>query len=146
MIAHEMDFTTFSVVDFPPINRDVPRFVYIVCWVRGDEEVPFYVGQTARMWGRLDDYYWAMFSASTDFRVGEAVRKLSTKGYRIVVRYKSSPDPRGEERQIIDSLDKEGCRLLNKEPGFDWRNSDELKERSRIGEFVDLLLDNRLDR
>ena len=95
-----MNFEGFSTVEFPPINPDVPGFVYVWCWINGSEEVPFYVGQTGRLWGRLDDYYWAMFSAPTDFRVGEAIRYLSARGYRITVKYKSSAAPLEEEAKI----------------------------------------------
>ena len=81
-----MNFEGFTVVDFPPIKPNTAKFVYVLCWVGESEDVPFYVGQTTRIWGRLDDYYWAMLSAPTDFRVGEAVRYLSAKGYRVVVK------------------------------------------------------------
>jgi hypothetical protein len=134
-----MNFEGFSVVDFPPINREIPGFVYVLCWVGESEEVPFYVGQTTRIWGRLDDYYWALFSACTDFRVGEAVRYLSTKGYRVVVKYKPSADPRSEESEIINSFDR---KLLNCLPGYDYRNADESKQRLKVQEFLDTLLPN----
>jgi hypothetical protein len=136
-----MNFEGFSTVEFPPINREVPGFVYVWCWINGSEEVPFYVGQTKRVWGRLDDYYWAMFSASTDFRVGEAVRYLSTKGYRIVVKYRSSADPLKEEAEIIKSLQECDRRTLLNEPcGFDYRTADEAEERRRVQQFLGTLL------
>ena len=136
-----MNFEGFSTVEFPPINREVPGFVYVWCWINGSEEVPFYVGQTKRVWGRLDDYYWAMFSASTDFRVGEAVRYLSTKGYRIVVKYRSSADPLKEEAEIIKSLQECDRRtLLNELGGFDYRTADEAEERRRVQQFLGTLL------
>ena len=53
-----MTFEHFLAVEFPPINREVPSFVYVLFWAKREVEVPFYVGQTNRIWGRLDDYYW----------------------------------------------------------------------------------------
>jgi hypothetical protein len=138
-----MNFEGFSTVDFPPINREVPGFVYVWCWINGSEEVPFYVGQTKRVWGRLDDYYWAMFSASTDFRVGEAIRYLSTKGYRIVLKYRPSADPLREEAEILKSLDERDHRiLLNHLDGFDYRTADEAEERRRVQQFIGTLLES----
>lgn len=136
----EMNFEGFTVVDFPAANRTVPGFVYVFCWVGGSGEVPFYVGQTTRIWGRLDDYYWVMFTACTDFRVGEAVRHLNAKGHRIVVKYRSSADPRGEESEIIGSLRGRGRRLLNDLDGYDYRKADERQERLRVQEFVETRL------
>ena len=127
-------------MDFPPIKREVPGFVYIFYWLRGTEEGPFYVGQTSRIWGRLDDYYWAMFSAPTDFRVGEAVRYLATKGYRVVVKYRPSADPRGEESEIIRGLHSIPRKLLNDIREFDLQKPDESAERLRVQQFLDSLL------
>jgi hypothetical protein len=132
-----MNFEDFSVVEFPPVNPENPRFVYVLCWVGESEDVPFYVGQTTRLWGRLDDYYWAIFNACTDFRVGEAVRYLSTKGMRVVVKYRSSTDSRADESKIIDVLQKEGRRLLNDLSAFDYRSADQSQQRLRGHRFLD---------
>ncbi len=139
-----MTFDGFSSIDFPPINRDVPGFVYVLFVVSQSQEVPFYVGRTKRLWGRLDDYYWAMFSASTDFRVGEAVRYLNTKGCRVILKYKPSADPKTEELGIIKDLSKSSP-LLNSVPGFDWKKANESEERERIQDFINgvLLSPNR---
>lgn len=131
-----MNFEGFSAVDFPPINREVPGFVYIFCWIAGSEEVPFYVGQTTRIWGRLDDYYWAMFSACADFRVGEAIRYLGMRGYRVVVKYKPSTEPRVEERKLIEDLRPP----LNRLSGFNFQTANEADERLRVHQFLDTLL------
>ncbi|HEY4365147.1 MAG TPA: hypothetical protein VGN17_29565 [Bryobacteraceae bacterium] len=136
----KMNFDTFTVVNFPPIDREVPNFVYILFAVTESTQIPFYVGQTSRLWGRLDDYYWAQFSASTDFRIGEAIRHLGTKAHRVVVKYKHSEEPRREEAEIIKGLLAEGFTLLNTLRGFDYRKSDESEERSRIQRFVEKLL------
>jgi hypothetical protein len=134
-----MHFDGFSSIDFPPIRREIPEFVYVVCWISGSEEVPFYVGKTRRVWGRLDDYYWAMFSASTDFRVGEAIRHLNARGYHVVVKYKSSADSTEEESKLIKDLSVHHT-LLNALKGFDYRTADESEERRRVHEFLDALL------
>lgn len=141
-VVAKMNFEGFTVVEFPPMNREISRFVYVLCLVDSSVEVPFYVGQTTRIWGRLDDYYWAMFSASTDFRVGEAVRYLSTKGYRVAVKYKPSADSRKEEHEIIEELHRlRGANtLLNDLGGFDWKRANEFEERLNIQVFLDTLL------
>jgi hypothetical protein len=136
--SEEMNFDGFSVVDFPPANG--PGFVYVLCWVAMGEEIPFYVGQTQSIWGRLNDYYWADFQASTDFRVGEAVRYLTTQNLRVVARYKLSADRRKEERAIIDGLDAEGRRLLNNCPSFDYRTATEAVEKIKVRQFIDGLI------
>lgn len=129
----------FSVVDFLPAIG--PGFVYVLSWVSGDTEIPFYVGQTQSIWGRLNDYYWAQFPASTDFRVGEAVKHLHTKKLRIVVRYQSCADRQKEERAIIDEIHADGRGLLNDIPGYDYRTAKEDDERSRVQKCVDSLLE-----
>jgi len=89
----------FEVVDFPTLDTlsSIPGsaggFLYVLCWVRNGAQTPFYVGQTRRLRGRMEDYCLAQFQASTDFRVGESVRYLrGTKGYQIVLRYRPSLD------------------------------------------------------
>ncbi len=62
-------------MDFPP--KSGPGFVYVLFWVDDSKEIPFYVGQTQAVFGRLNDYYWADFYAPTDFNVGEAVKRFS---------------------------------------------------------------------
>jgi hypothetical protein len=132
----------FSVVDFPPAIG--PGFVYVLSWLSGDEEIPFYVGETQSIWGRLNDYYWAQFQASTDFRVGEAVKHLHLKSLRIVARYRSSEDRRKEERAIIDQIHADGRRLLNDVRGYDYRTAREDEERTRVRQCIDSLVDASL--
>ena len=135
-----MDFNGFSVVDFAPINQEVPGFVYILFLVDGSKEVPFYVGQTKRIWGRLDDYYWAMFSARTDFHVGEAVKHLNALGYRVRIKYKSTCDPLVDEGRMISQLQSESGSLMNNWKGFDFKTTNEAEGRDRVHEFLDKLL------
>lgn len=128
----------FSAVNFPP--KSGTGFIYILCWLSGDEEVPFYVGETQSIWGRLNDYYWAQFQAPTDFRVGEAVRYLSTKNIHVVARYKPSVDRSCKERAIINELRAEGRRLLNDLPVYDYRTADEEQERIGVQKQVDWII------
>jgi hypothetical protein len=63
-----MVFEGFSGVDFPPvqdaIRGSLAGVVYILCWLRGSVEIPFYVGQTNRFSGRMRDYGIANFKAT----------------------------------------------------------------------------------
>jgi len=138
-----MKFEGFQTVDFSPLNPSVPGFVYVVLWVCNGEERPFYVGQTKRIWGRLDDYYWAQFPACTDFRVGEVVKCLSSQGYRIIVKYKSCAEPLKEERALINQLAVEKWQLLNKFPAYDYHTANEDEERVALKRFVDKLIGSR---
>jgi hypothetical protein len=65
----------FKVIDFPPekdaIAKGAGGFVYVVYWINGNIEVPFYVGATNGLSKRFDNYRTGKFTASTDFRVGE---------------------------------------------------------------------------
>ena len=133
------DLRDFNAVDFPP--KSGPGFVYVLCWVSEKEEIPFYVGETQSIWGRLNDYYWAEFKASTDFRVGEAIRYLSTKNIRVVARYRPSADPRGEERARIIELRTEGRRLLNDLPAYDYRTIPEEEARINVRKQTDQIIE-----
>lgn len=135
-----MNFDDFTVIDFPPINREISRFVYVLFYLVGNLEVPFYVGQTGRIWGRLDDYYWAAFTAATDFRVGEAIRHLGAKNILIRVKYKSISDSKAEEASILNELRKEHYRLLNDMAAYDYTTAEQDQERLRVCQFVDELL------
>ena len=139
--SQEMNLDGFSVVDFPPRNDS--GFVYVLCWVAMGEEVPFYVGQTQSIWGRLNDYYWADFQASTDFRVGEAVKYLSTQNLLVVARYRLSADRQREETATIISLHAEGRRLLNDCQGFDYRTATKAEETTKVRRFIDGLIASR---
>jgi hypothetical protein len=143
-----MKFEDFSAVDFPLARGPIPLpegFVYIFCWVTDGMETPFYVGQTNRFSGRMNDYYLANFKACTDFCVGEAVRYLKdTKHYRVVVRHRPSPDPPKEEKEIIRRLLVSGVWLLNCLPRYDYRTDSEDEEREVVQRFCDMFIGSRL--
>ena len=133
-----MDFEGFTSVDFST-KSDV-GFVYVLCCLDKESEIPFYVGQTQSIWGRLDDYHWADFQASTDFRVGEAAKYLRAKNLRIVAKYKASAERRIEEGEIIDALHKEGRRLLNDCPGYHYKTAIPEAERAKVQQCVEDIL------
>ncbi len=140
-----MNFDTFNGIEFPedvnsPLPAPVGDFVYVICFVCSGAEVPFYVGETHRLKDRVLDYVRAAFAAPTDFNVGEAIKYLRGKNYRVVVRYKEGADPSKAEKAIIRRLLLEGARLLNGSPGYDYTTADEAAERYFIRGFCDVIL------
>ncbi|MGA2224712.1 MAG: hypothetical protein ABSH41_09750 [Syntrophobacteraceae bacterium] len=133
-----VDLTQFHEIEFPS-HCDI---VYVLEYIKsGDTSaIPFYVGETSRHMGRFGDYVSAKFSASTDFKVGEAVRYLRACGYKVMIKYKESNSRRADEESILKTLVQEGHRLLNSLAGYDYRNSDEERERLRIRGFIDELI------
>jgi len=127
-------FKTFHELEFRPFYR--PGYVYIFFYSDGSRAIPFYVGQTTRIWGRMDDYYWASFNAATDFKVGEAIRYLHTKRRGVTVRYRPSADSHAEEAELIAELRAAQVKLLNDEPGYNYTKADEEHERRRIQLWV----------
>jgi hypothetical protein len=59
----------FLTIEFPQ-NISV---VYIIYFINQEAYIPFYVGETGRLLGRISDYMIANFKAQTDFKVGEAI-------------------------------------------------------------------------
>jgi hypothetical protein len=97
-----------------PFKGPLAGVVYILCWLRGSVEIPFYVGQTNRFSGRIRDYGIANFKASTDFHVGGAVKYWATvRNHRITVKYKTSANRLREEKEIIRDVLGSGAWLLN---------------------------------
>lgn len=147
MNAVESLLADFHAVDFPPKEGDLPGrgegHVYVLCWSASGGDVPFYVGQTDRLRERMSDYQNAQFAASTDFRVGEAIRYLrDQRSLRIVVRYKKSKDPGKDEYTLIRDLQLFGLRLLNSLPSYDYVKADE-EERRTAQRFCEMLLANQ---
>ncbi len=141
-------FDDFAVVEFPP-KDDAPsalprgNCVYVFFWASGGAQRPFYVGQTNRLADRMDDYGDPSFYATTDFKVGEAVRYFREKKYlRIFVRYRPSQDPRSDEKELIRELRLEGFRLLNDFGGYDYKTADKRGVTADLRRFCDVLLDS----
>jgi hypothetical protein len=130
---------SFEVIPFP----EQPNIVYVVAFRRGSDYVPFYVGQSTRNIGRIGDYVSAQFSCSTDFRVGRTVRLLKERGCEIVVAYKPSSNPRGEERELKTKFKDLGFLQLDELDGYDYRHSTEDQELERLRQFVNRLATGR---
>lgn len=135
-----VDFSSFREMQFPR-HGDI---IYVLLYAReGESEpVPFYVGQSSQHVGRFGYYVSANFSACTDFKVGEAVRYLRSKGHDVIIRYRESHDRRGEERMVMNSL-RSNSPLLNDLDGYDYRYANEELERLKIHAFIDHLLANQ---
>lgn len=145
-----MTIEDFSVADFPPgpgiLPADSTGFVYIFCWVNGKTEIPFYVGQTYRLLGRMNDYRLANFAACTDFCVGEGIKYLRSKNFQIRVRYNPSSDPLRQEKTIIRRLLICGVWLINCLPRYDYRIDSKNEERIVIQRFCDMFIEKAKDR
>jgi hypothetical protein len=110
----DFDYTAFNEFEFIPRRPDHVGEVYILIFKLGDTEVPFYVGQTTRFHGRMDDYFWADFQAATDFKVGVAIQYLcQTLTGSVLVRHKLVPDLPAAEKEIIKDFTALGMPLSN---------------------------------
>ena len=132
---HEEKFTT---VRFPE-DEDI---VYVLRFKRpGDADmIPFYVGQSGRGTRRIGDYVSAQFAAATDFKVGIAIRALRGAECEVFVSHQASGNRRQDERQLIERYVKQGHRLLNAEPSYNYKSAEKSVEQSRIEQFVASLL------
>jgi hypothetical protein len=139
-----MNFDVWITTELAP--RTGPGFVYVLFWMGADNrEVPFYVGQTQSAWGRFNDYYWADFRAATDFKVGEAVRYLWERNYRVIARYTPSANPSQDENDTTAKLSEEKNILLNRRLGYSYRQgTTEAQQRARVRRFIDDLLADKI--
>lgn len=137
-----MEFPAFETADFPQ-SQEIVNFVYIL----GVEDskksfAPFYVGQTSRLLGRIDDYAKANFSASTDFKVGEAIKYFQMKGFKIQLKFRKFENPRVEEERITNEIEQEMGKelLLNNLKGYDYKVDNQEQQRLEVHRFVDNFL------
>jgi len=126
------------VFDFPRRHNAV----YVFFCVYDNIERPFYIGETDSFSSRMGDYLRANFKAPTDFKVGEAIRYLMAhENIRIRVGFQECDDrqsARIQQNQIIETLRKEGVRLMNDLRGYNYRaGTDEVNERKRVCKFCD---------
>ncbi|MFC1826223.1 hypothetical protein ACFLYZ_02385 [Thermodesulfobacteriota bacterium] len=126
-------YSDFHDIEFP---RN-PNIVYIIYIVKDGDEIPIYVGESSRNIGRFGDYVSAKFSASTDFKIGEAIKYIRTFDYSVRIKYKETldRDRKNKEREILSNFSGR-YHLLNDLSGYDYLNADELDERLKIHEFV----------
>ena len=136
--ALQWDFEGFSEFVFPQ-HGDI---VYVLCFKPPGVEraVPFYVGESSRHVGRFGDYLTAHFSASTDFKVGRAVRTLQARGCEVVVRYKNEVDRKAAESSLIAAYEAAGLMLLNSLQGYRYQIALEADEMAKVEAFVAELL------
>jgi len=133
------DFSDFAEMEFPQ-HKEI---VYVLCFSdESGREIPLYVGESLRGIGRFGDYISAKFSAPTDFKVGEAVRYLRSRGFKVHIKYKESEDRKAEERKIISILRRKS-RLLNELEGFSYTASNEQAERARLHSFLEIVMQER---
>ena len=128
----------FDVIDFPKNTSAV----YIILFVKNGKEIPLYIGQTKRLYGRIGDYGTANFTASTDFKVGEAIKYLWNKEMKVIIRFSFSEDRKKKETEIIKILQSEGYRLLNELKGYKYENDNENVERERVRKFCDNIINS----
>ncbi|MBI4651241.1 hypothetical protein HY745_08165, partial [Candidatus Desantisbacteria bacterium] len=88
------------------------------------------------------DYISANFSASADFKVGEAIRYLHNLDYTVRIKYKEFINRKEEERRIIFELQKKFL-LLNTLNGYNYISAVEQDERARIHEFMERLVEDK---
>jgi len=132
-----MDFNDFETISFP---QD-PDIVYALGIECKGKFVPFYVGQTSRNIGRFGGYVSAKFSASTDFKVGEAVKCFFKKGYNVLIKFKKTKNKEIEEKNLLARL-RGTIPLLNDFKGYDYKNADEKVEKQKIQQFIDEFLND----
>jgi hypothetical protein len=139
-----MEFPAFETADLPP-SQEIMNFVYVL----GVEDsnkgfAPFYVGQTSRLLGRIDDYAKANFSASTDFKVGEAIKYFQMKGFKIQLKFRKYENPEEEERRIASEIEQERGKelLLNNLKGYDYKVDNKEHQRLEVHRFVDNFLEH----
>ncbi len=114
-----------------------PEIVYVVKIGREGKFIPLYVGMSeTRNVGRIGDYVSCQFTGKRDFIVGTAVRHLVAKGFEVVVDYRLSSNPRGEEKKLIADLSTHFV-LLNGRLTYEPEMTTEDLERERIRRFID---------
>lgn len=137
------------------LNIDIPHIpeeagVYTFFAQDGRQEIPIYVGESSNVHRRIGEYIVSNFDAPTDFLVGEAIKYLQSKGFRIRVcalLFEGEDKTRKlKQNAIIQEFKDSGFVLLNRDvrhKGYDYHKADKLIERNRIIEFVDLHLLNQ---
>ena len=127
-----MDYEGYATVELVPKLPNHKGEVYVLLFDDGLSSKEFYVGQTSRFLGRMDDYFWAESAAATDFKVGIAIRYFSQKlGGRVFAKHKAVDDPRAEEKRILELL--RGHPLLNDQGlWYDYKTSNLIEVEDRI--------------
>ena len=131
----------YSLQNFPFVESAV----YILIYKKDDVRIPFYVGETDNFHARMRDYMIPTFAASTDFKVGEALKYLETKGMRIEVAVRKDITGRDkrkkEESHMCDALRRQGYILLNDLKGYNYTKANQVDERHKIWLFCDRIME-----
>ena len=135
-----MELENFQKYSFTEVIPTPIGEVYVICFVKDGREIPFYIGQTGRFEERMGDYQYAQFGAATDFKVGEAIKYLRSKGFDIIVRHRLSSDRLNEEKQLIQEATRVGITLLNACPGYNYKTAIQDDARKKVQDFCDLKL------
>ena len=135
----------FQTVEWPigpgVLSNSAEWYVYVFILYSGSRQLPFYVGQTKRFAARMGDYVSAQFAASTDFRVGEAIRFFSQERQcGIKVRFKQSDHGLQDEYHIIRELQLSGFHLLNSLRAYDYRQASKEAEQDIVQRFCRMIL------
>lgn len=124
-----MDYSNFKSFPFPEIND----IIYVIGVLNETEFHEFYVGRSSRNIGRFGDYISSKFSASTDFKVGQAIQHLINRGFKVEFKYRNTLDPNSDEKELIMALNP----ILNKIKGYNYNDTDDKAERSKIACIMD---------
>lgn len=127
---------TYFEIPFP-VENDI---IYQIGIYHKKRFIPFYIGQSTRNIGRLGDYISAKFTASTDFKVGVAIKYLLNKNYKIFVRYAPSKNRLRDEKRLIKE-NVNSFPLLNELKGYDYRTSNKNEIELMIHKFIDNFLE-----
>ncbi|EQD81133.1 hypothetical protein B1A_00150 [mine drainage metagenome] len=134
LVHCSVDYSEFNEFVFPR-HGDI---VYVIGFKRDRATafIPFYVGESTRSVGRFGDYIASKLTASTDFKVGQAIQYLHECGCEVVVRYKDSLDRIADERALIRSIKNNGHKLLNDLGGYNYIEASHAEERERVVQFI----------
>lgn len=114
----------FAQVDWATAATGVPAtvdtnarltYVYVLVAEKDGMRVPFYIGQTTRLAGRVKDYKYGGFKAATDFRVNRAIQFFEEKPHECNIKllYREFEAHKIEERRLIEEFFLHGFPLLN---------------------------------
>lgn len=135
-----IELSEFMDIVFPQHKN----IVYIIYFIDKDsnEEILFYVGESSRGIGRFGDYLTAQFTASTDFKVGEAIRYIKEQGFEVGIKYKESSN-RKKEEQIYLKRFRRKYRLLNDLEGYNYKKANKQDERKKVHEYVNIMIQEK---
>ena len=134
-----------DTIEIPKIPSTPAMYIFYL--IKGEKEVPFYVGQTKNLKRRMGEYLVSSWATTPDFIVGEATKYLQEKGYQVVVKFQDLSEEESERRlkeeKKIKELKSRGQILLNRDAdkvGYDYRTADREEIRSQIRKEVEDIL------